>query len=313
LTSKATILIALTLTTLALPCTNLGKNVVHTANATNVGLALIGDFSSWNNTLPSGPNPKITVTKNDVVSIKLTSVDIPHQFVVDVNNNTLFDCSPPAADKCSNTFTPTAPTTYTFTVDFPPGNYTYYCSFHPTTMFGTFRVLPLHDVAVSGVTVSRNFAYSGVSSNPILVKVNTTNLGSVSETFTISGAANSTIIGSQPITLAAGKSMVVTLNWDTSTLARGNYIVTAHASAVSGETNLANNDLTSPNTFVVRLAGDINGDCAVNGIDLGRIGTAFLTTIGRPGYDPASDINNDGTINGLDLGIVGANFLKRCT
>ncbi len=49
---------------------------------------------------------------------------------------------------------------------------------------------------------------------------------------------------------------------------------------------------------------DINGDHAVNFLDLGLIGSAFLST-------PAtSNLNNDGTVNFLDLGIVGNVFLR---
>jgi hypothetical protein len=50
----------------------------------------------------------------------------------------------------------------------------------------------------------------------------------------------------------------------------------------------------------------------VNGIDLGRVGAAFLKSVGQPGYDPAADVNKDGTINGVDLGLIGSNFLKHC-
>jgi hypothetical protein len=79
-----------------------------------------------------------------------------------------------------------------------------------------------------------------------------------------------------------------------------------------GETNLSNNLVTGSNVYTVKLAGDVNGDCAVNFLDLGRIGSAFLTTIGHTGYDPQADLNNDGAINFIDLGVVGSNFLKKC-
>jgi hypothetical protein len=58
--------------------------------------------------------------------------------------------------------------------------------------------------------------------------------------------------------------------------------------------------------------GDVNKDGAVNGVDLGRIGAAFLKSVGQPGYDLAADVNKDGTINGVDLGLIGSNFLKHC-
>ena len=50
------------------------------------------------------------------------------------------------------------------------------------------------------------------------------------------------------------------------------------------------------------IPGDINGDCQVNGADLG----AMLAAWGSD--DPDADINNDGTVNGGDLGTLLANW-----
>jgi len=178
----------------------------------------------------------------------------------------------------------------------------------------TLAVLPLHDVAVLGMTVSRSFAYAGISANPVKINVTASNLGSGpgSETFNVTLLANTTQIGRQLITLGAGASLVVTFSLNTTLLVRGNYTLTARASPVMGETNLSNNIVTGGNVYTVKLAGDVNGDCAVNFLDLGRIGSAFLTTIGHTGYDPQADLNNDGAINFIDLGVVGSNFLKKC-
>jgi len=313
---KAILVIALTLTTLALaqPFTNRKGSLIPRVHAANINRSLVGNFNGWNLTQPSGVNPTITVTHGDIVSVRLTSVDVGHQFVVDVNNNGLFDCTAPAADKCSNMFSTSNPTTYTFTIDFPAGTYTYYCSLHPITMLGTFQVLPLHDVAISGITVSRNFAYAGINANPVKINVTAANIGSGpgSETFNVTALANATQIGRQLITLAAGASLVVSFSLNTTLLVRGSYTLSARASPVMGETNLSNNVLTSSIVYTVKLAGDVNGDCAVNFLDLGRIGTTFLTTIGQTSFDPQADLNNDGAVNFIDLGVVGSNFLKKC-
>jgi hypothetical protein len=45
-------------------------------------------------------------------------------------------------------------------------------------------------------------------------------------------------------------------------------------------------------------AGDINEDCAVNGIDLAYVLADWGTISSR------SDLNGDGTISGIDLGII---------
>jgi hypothetical protein len=105
--------------------------------ASTPNISLVGFISAWNNT--GTPNPIITVTQGDTVSIQLSSGDgAVHRFFVDVDKNGMTpDC--PGADVCSNVFPPS--TSLTFTVNFAPGTYTYYCSVHPTTMFGNFVVL----------------------------------------------------------------------------------------------------------------------------------------------------------------------------
>ena len=107
--------------------------------ASSPSISLIGFISAWNNT--GVPNPTITVTQGDTITIQLSSGDgAVHRFFVDVDKNGMTpDC--PGADVCSNIFPPS--TTLTFTVNFAPGTYTYYCSVHPTTMLGQFIVLQL--------------------------------------------------------------------------------------------------------------------------------------------------------------------------
>jgi len=105
--------------------------------ASTPSISLVGFVSAWNNT--SVHNPTITVAQGDTITIQLSSGDgAPHRFFVDVDKNGMTpDC--PGADVCSNLFPPS--TTLTFTVNFAPGTYTYYCSVHPTTMLGQFVVL----------------------------------------------------------------------------------------------------------------------------------------------------------------------------
>ena len=109
--------------------------VVPRAQAVTM-ISLAGTITAWNAT--TIPNPTITVTQGDTVSISLTSTDTTHQFYVDVDRNGVADCS--SLDKCSAFFTPTSPTTFTFSIDFAAGTYTYFCSVHPTSMLGSFVV-----------------------------------------------------------------------------------------------------------------------------------------------------------------------------
>jgi hypothetical protein len=54
--------------------------------ASTPSISLIGFISAWNNT--GIPNPKITVTQGDTITIQLSSGDgAPHRFFVDVDRN----------------------------------------------------------------------------------------------------------------------------------------------------------------------------------------------------------------------------------
>jgi plastocyanin len=110
--------------------------VLRASAASTPTIALFGSVTAWNST--TNPNPTITVTQGQDLTIQLTSSDnVLHRFFIDVDKNgPTPDC--PGMDVCSNAFTTT--TTLTFTVNFAPGTYTYYCSVHPTSMLGSFIV-----------------------------------------------------------------------------------------------------------------------------------------------------------------------------
>src|SRR5205814_10329017 len=108
-----------------------------------------GITGAWNAT--TKPNPAITVTQGDSVSLQLSSGDSAlHRWFVDVDKNgPTPDC--PGADICSSTFSTS--TVLTFTATFAPGTYTYYCSIHPATMLGEFILNPS---SVGGTTLPTN-------------------------------------------------------------------------------------------------------------------------------------------------------------
>jgi len=264
-------------------------------NAANFSMALNGRTSGWNFTTPP-TNPLITVVQGDTVSIALKSLDVTHRFGVDLNNGG-FDCASP--DRCSNSFATTTPTTYPLVVDMALGDYTYYCSFHPPpfNMLGTLRVVQSRDIALSGLAVSRNFAYSGIIAQPIKVDVTASNQGSASDTFTVRAFANSMVIGSQSVTVAAGASRVVTINWNTTSAARGSYTISVQVAQLIGETDVSDNSLVMAKTFEVRKAGDVDGD---SDVDIDDLIAVFLHQF-TGSFPSVYDIDNDQDIDIDDL------------
>jgi hypothetical protein len=96
-------------------------------------------------------------------------------------------------------------------------------------------------------------------------------------------------------------------------LADGRYRLTILASQVSGNGQPLDGDAngTPGGDFVLnlfRLYGDINGDGAVNGLDLALFRGAFGTSLGSPNYVDYLDLNGDGAVNGLDLAAFRARF-----
>lgn len=113
---------------------------VPNAHAANVSILLNGSTTGWNAT--TNKNPTITVAQFDQVRLSLKSADLQtHQFLLDGDNDGAADISDcPGIDPCSAMFSTSAGIIYTFIVNLPPGIYTYYCTFHPTSMFGSFVV-----------------------------------------------------------------------------------------------------------------------------------------------------------------------------
>ena len=104
----------------------------------------------------------------------------------------------------------------------------------------TTRAL-FHDVAVTNVASSATITGLGL---PVDLSVTVANLGDFSEIVNVTGYANTTSIGSENLALAAGNSATIMFTWDTTGFAYGNYLLSAYALPVPGETDTANNNCT---------------------------------------------------------------------
>ncbi len=256
------------------------------------------------------PGPLLTAMVGETVVMSLHGADNPpHTFWIDYDGDGATDVGEPL----SPIFSGSSGITYSFVTTSVGGTYTYLCSVHPNSMFGSFTVtaLQVHDVAVQGLVASRNFAYAGVPSNPIRLNVTAANLGSVVETFTVSLSANTTIVGTQTITLGPAAGFIVQFSWSAENFLRGNYVLSAKASQVSGETNVSNNVFTD-GICTVRFNGDLDGNCTVNILDMAALAIAFDSTPGSATWNPGADLNNDGQVTILDVAAAAANFDKSC-
>jgi len=173
----------------------------------------------------------------------------------------------------------------------------------------TAALTPIHNVTATRMSVSRGFDYNSVPSNPIIVNVTVANTGTVSETFTVNLAANSTIVASRSATLTAGATNLVSLSWHAELLPRGNY--TLFASAVYGPSNLSNGAVTY-GPFTIFFPGDLDRDCRVDIVDVATVAFAFGSAPSFPNWNPYADLNNDGTVNIVDVATAAFHFGQTC-
>jgi hypothetical protein len=156
-----------------------------------------------------------------------------------------------------------------------------------------------HDVAVKYAT-TKTVVGQGYLSN---INITTINIGSYTETFNITVYVNTTSITSQTATLESGAHVILTYAWNTSGFEKGNYTISAYATPVQGETDIADNTLVD-GTVLITGRGDVNGDGGVDVLDLIIVAKALGTCLGDLKWNPNADINGDDSIDVLDLILV---------
>jgi hypothetical protein len=112
------------------------------------------------------------------------------------------------------------------------------------------------------------------------------------------------------VTLSSANSADITFVWDTKGFAYGNYTLSAYAWPVTGETNIANNNMTG-STVYVGIPGDLNCDGTINRLDATLLANHFGETPSMPDWNDSganADINSDGVVNILDAIILSNHY-----
>jgi len=180
-----------------------------------------------------------------------------------------------------------------------------------------------HDVAITEVTTQVSHVTRG---EIVPIEVTALNLGTENETFEVQCHANSTLAGTETISLAPQQSGNLTIQWNTTEVGGGTYIITATAVAVPGEVKLDDNTLTD-GSVQIQIIGDVCGvyngvikpipDGAVRVTDWGKVSWNIFTYDPNqypdldpwdPVWGPACDVNKDGAIDIDDLVLVGIHF-----
>jgi len=128
-------------------------------------------------------------------------------------------------------------------------------------------------------------------------------------------------IGTTAVTgTPSGSSTLLTFEWNTTGVAHGDYIISAYASPVPGETDTSDNNFAG-GRIVVSMIGDLTGgtpspwdfvpDGKVGGVDVSVVSRCFGSspeTVPPIRWEPNCDINNNGRVDGNDIAFTARHF-----
>jgi len=175
------------------------------------------------------------------------------------------------------------------------------------------------DVAVTDVVTSKTVVNQGYCMN---ITLTVENQGDFTETFNITALCDETAISLlsgknyTTVTLKSGTLATVTINWNTTGIAKGNFTITACVNLVPGETDTADNNLTN-GWIIVAMIGDItgpdgwpDGECDMR--DVGLVARYFgqdvpLAPANCDLTGPTTGVP-DGEIDMRDIGLVARHF-----
>jgi hypothetical protein len=161
-----------------------------------------------------------------------------------------------------------------------------------------------HDLGLLA-SVSKTVVAQGLNMT-VRTDVKIVNYGMQEETFNFTFQ----IIGAfseQTMTLASRNSTDLSLMWNTTDLAKGNYTILAHVTPVIGETDTSDNTFTC--TVYIGVPGDVDGNHIVDMLDIYSIAQVYGTRRElEPNYVPNNDVDDNGTINMIDLYIAAIHY-----
>jgi len=160
----------------------------------------------------------------------------------------------------------------------------------------------IYDIAITQVMPSKT-----VTSNNVQIYVLITNQGNFAETFNLTICYNASFIALTTVTLPEGSIANITFQWNTTTIAKGHYSITAIAQPVLGENDTTDNMFTYK-WIVVTIPGDVDGDFDVDIYDMVLISGAYVSQLGEPQYNANCDIDDDGDVDIYDVVIAAENY-----
>jgi hypothetical protein len=176
----------------------------------------------------------------------------------------------------------------------------------------------VHDIAVTTVETFKivcgtvHYVKIVFEEHSICINATVENQGDFEETFNVTAKYDDKIIQTiNGVYLAAHTSTNMTFSWNTKGVTKGNYIISAGASVVPDEVDIADNTFSNL-TVTVTWLGDMDGDCDIDEDDLWHFCAMFLfyyKTYPRR-LDPRCDLDEDCDIDEDDLWIFCSAFIQ---
>jgi hypothetical protein len=168
----------------------------------------------------------------------------------------------------------------------------------------------IHDIGVLNLSSAVVDAYVGWIVN---VTAAVRNYGGYVESFNVTLYGSVVAVDVRSVTsLPVGETVLVSFRWNTSSFVPcSRYQLKANASAVVGETILANN-VFNDGLVKIKMMGDVNGDGEVDILDIVAIAKSFDSHVGQPKYSILYDMNLDNFIDIVDITMAALNFDKSC-
>jgi hypothetical protein len=119
---------------------------------------------------------------------------------------------------------------------------------------GFFAAL-IHDIAITNLISSPNWAYQGW---PVNVTVSVKNNGNTNETFSLMAFYDNNTMGTTTVTnLVPNEQRDVLFTWDTTGVPEGNYTISAYATPVPYETHMSDNLLIDGTVWIMVKKHDV--------------------------------------------------------
>jgi len=168
-----------------------------------------------------------------------------------------------------------------------------------------------HDVGITDDTLSKTVVGQGY---PLRTELKILNYGLYDESFLVTTYANTSEAATQNVAITRINCTIITLTWNTTSFAYGNYTISIYAGPVTGENDAGDNNCTWIVPVHVGVPSDVSStvpgiyDGKVDMKDIAYLVSLFNTKPGSRNWNPNADVNDDDVVNMKDIATAVAYF-----